>query len=140
MFFGSDRDSLRRQYLAAWDKARRQQALTPLERIIVEIILEHPEYHPLLEQGEEKLDRDWLPEGGETNPFLHMGMHIALTEQIQTDRPAGIRDVYRGLRLREDAHQAQHRMMECLGEALYHAQQTGLGPDEQAYLACLRGL
>lgn len=140
MFFGNDRDSLRRHYLSVWEKAKQQQPLTPLERIIAEIIFEHPEYHELLEKGEKNLDKDWLPEGGEANPFLHMGMHIALTEQIQTDRPIGIRDVYQVFRLREEAHAVQHRMMECLGEALFHAQKTAGVPDEQDYLQCLKRL
>lgn len=127
--------------MEVWRKYRNNEALEPIERVLTEIILQHPEYHAELESGEDVLAADYTPEGGVSNPFLHMGMHVAIHEQVSTDRPAGIRDLYRTLLEKYgDAHQLEHAMMECLGEALWEAQRNNLPPDEQAYLECLRRL
>jgi hypothetical protein len=138
MLFSSDRTEIRRAFQAAWHKYRERKPLEPLEAIIVDVVALHPEYHRWIER-EESLDKDWLPEAGETNPFLHMGMHIAIHEQIATDRPAGIAAAYHAaLTQTGDAHAVQHRFVECLGEVLWQAQRNGTAPDETAYLQCLR--
>ena len=86
-------------------------------------------------------EKDYTPEGGETNPFLHLGMHISLREQLDTDRPRGIALLYRQLSQRAvDLHQAEHWLMECLGQTLWEAQRNNQMPDEQAYLECARRL
>ena len=96
-------------------------------------------YHPVLMAEERHLERDYLPEVGETNPFLHMGMHIALKEQVSTDRPPGVRACYRALlHTLGDPHEAEHRMMECLGQVLWESQQQGGMPDESKYLECVK--
>ncbi len=138
--FGQDRTALRRSFFQAWRKHRNGEALEPLEALIAQVIAMHPEYHALLEADEaDQLDRDYLPELGQTNPFLHMAMHIAIHEQLASDRPAGIRSAYQQqLGTHGEAHAAEHRMMECLGEALWQAQRNGQPPDETAYLACLQ--
>ena len=111
-----------------------------MQTIIANIIELHPEYHSLLD-NENTLDKNYLPEHGETNPFLHMSMHIALHEQISTDRPTSIKTTYQKLCLQHSsAHDAEHAMMECLGEALWQAQRNQTEPDEQAYLMCLQKL
>ena len=134
--FGQDRTKLRRFFFQCWDKHDNDQPLEPLEKIVVEVVKQHPEYHVLL--NEDQLDRDWTPEQGVTNPFLHMGMHIALAEQLGSDRPAGIRKTYQAIVLKTgDAHTAEHKMMDCLGLILWEAQKQGHMPDEQAFLACL---
>lgn len=139
MLFGQDRAELRRAFCTAWRKRARPQTLQPLERIIVTVIAQHPEYHALLEAPEDVLQRDFLPENEATNPFLHMGMHIAIHEQLQADWPAGIANLYRLITQRHgDTHQAEHVMMECLGEALWQAQRENRPPDERAYLSCLQ--
>jgi hypothetical protein len=139
--FGNDRDTLRRYYCTVWDKASAGQPLEPLERIIAEVIREHPEYQPVLARVETALEREYTPEMGQTNPFLHMGMHIAIQEQLGSDRPTGILDLYQRLcRRAGDSHAAEHTMMECLGEILWEAQRAGREPDEQAYLERLRRL
>ncbi|MCC7220312.1 MAG: DUF1841 family protein [Candidatus Contendobacter sp.] len=136
--FGNDRNSLRRYYYTVWEKANTGQALEPLERLIAGIISDHPEYQPMLVDAEAALHRDYLPEMGQTNPFLHLGMHIAIHEQLGSDRPAGILGVYQQLcRKAGDSHEAEHQMMDCLGETLWEAQRNGREPDEQAYLARL---
>jgi hypothetical protein len=133
--FGQDRDSLRRYYCTVWDKARANQPLEPLERIIAEVISAHPEYQPALADAETALGREYTPELGETNPFLHMGMHIAIHEQLGSNRPAGILEVYQQLcRRLGDSHAAEHQMMECLGETLWEAQRYRAEPDERIYL------
>ena len=139
--FAPDRGRMRQVFLDAWSKFRSREPLEPLEQRVAEVVREHPEYHGLLEDPTYALDRDFLPEAGEANPFLHMGMHISLREQVATDRPPGIRDLFQ--RLAQglgDRHEAEHRMMECLGLTLWEAQREGRAPDEAAYLGCLRRL
>ncbi len=141
MFFTQDREQIRRFYLQAWEKHLSGTPIEPLEAQIIDVIKTHPEYHALLEQGEESLDRDWTPEMGESNPYLHMGMHLAIREQLSTDRPPGIRAATKRL-LQQigDGHATEHQMMECLGEALWHGQRGDAPPDEQAYLRCVEQL
>jgi hypothetical protein len=140
-FHDQDRDRLRRHYLDAWRKHRAGTPLEPLEHQLVSVIELHPEYHPLFETDPQGLARDYLPESGQSNPFLHLGLHLAIREQVATDRPPGILAVYRDLARRlGDAHQAEHRMLEKLGEALWFSQRSGRLPDEAAYLESLRQL
>ena len=109
---------------------------------MAKVIDMHPEYHALLEQGHHQ-GNNYAPEQGETNPFLHMGMHLAIQEQVSMDRPAGIQTIYQTLtQANQDGHQTEHQMMECLGEALWQAQraQGQQPPDEEAYLQCLQTL
>lgn len=137
--FGTDRTALRRFYAESWRKARANQPLETLEQQIATVISEHPEYQRYLESTDESLDRDFSPESGESNPFLHMGMHLALREQLATGRPAGIRELWpRLLKKVGDAHEVEHRMMECLAQALWEAQRSNRMPDEASYLECLR--
>ncbi|MBL8251887.1 MAG: DUF1841 family protein [Candidatus Competibacter sp.] len=139
--FGGDRDRIRRYYCAVWRKVSAGQPLEPLEQLIAEVIGAHPEYQSLLQDAESILSRDYWPETGETNPFLHMGMHIALREQLGSNRPEGIRAIYRQLLQRAgDAHAAEHLMLECLAETLWEAQRTSRAPDERAFLKRLRRL
>ena len=139
--FGHDRDSLRRYYCTVWEKAQAGQPLEPLEHLIAGVIREHPEYQPALADAEAALGREYTPEMGETNPFLHMGMHLAIQEQLSSQRPEGILDVYQQLCRRVgDRHVVEHQMMECLGETLWEAQRSGVEPDEGVYLERLRRL
>lgn len=136
-----DRNEARRFFIETWRKYRAEEALQPLERQLLAVILEHPEYHPRLEDAEAALAAEYTPEGGQSNPFLHMGMHLALREQVGTDRPAGIAALYqRLLRKYASEHALEHAMLERLGEALWTAQRNGLPPDEAAYLESLKRL
>jgi hypothetical protein len=138
MLFTQDRTTLRRRYLQAWQKWRAQEPMEGLERQLAELIAEHPEYHALLE-NKAALDRDYAPESGQSNPFLHLSTHLAIREQLATQRPAGIIERYRALLDRlGDAHAVEHHIMECLGLSLWEAQRSGRAPDEQDYLNCLR--
>ncbi|MDQ2694176.1 MAG: DUF1841 family protein [Pseudomonadota bacterium] len=139
--FGNDRGQIRRCFHDVWRRHNAGQALEPLEQLIAAVIGQHPQYHPLLADLETALARDYPVEAGETNPFLHMGMHIAVQEQLGADRPPGIQAIYRRLCQRcPDRHAAEHRMMDCLGEILWEAQRNGTAPDETAYLQRLRQL
>lgn len=135
----SSRIDTRRTFFEVWRKVQDGASLSGLEIIVADVIRLHPEYHGLLLDPERVQDKDWLPEGGETNPFLHMGMHIAIREQLSIDRPAGIKEAYEALLSHtRDPHEAEHRMLECLAETLWRAQRENALPDEQAYLRCMR--
>ena len=138
--FGQDRDQLRRFFVSSWQKRLNGQPLQGLEQLVARTVEQHPEYHAQL-TGEEHLKRDFTPDGGETNPWLHMGMHVSLGEQLGADRPPGIRALYQRIAARHgDAHTAEHAMMECLGLVLWEAQRANCQPDEGAYLECLKKL
>lgn len=140
-FHDQGRSSLRRMYVEAWRKHRESLPVEPVEDQIIRVIELHPEYSQVLEAGEEALNHDYTPEAGQTNPFLHMGLHLAIREQVGTDRPAGIVLVHRALVAKYGGvHDAEHAMIEKLGEALWNAQRAGLAPDENRYLESLRKL
>lgn len=137
--FNPSRDQARVFLFDLWDKHRVGAALTALESMALTLILEHPEYHAVLEDRERYLDRDWKPEGGETNPFLHLQMHLAIEEQKSIDQPPGIREAIDALAAKHGSmHDARHDVMECLGEMIWQAQRNGIAFDNRAYLECLR--
>jgi hypothetical protein len=128
-------------YLEAWRKFSARAPLEPLEAQLAAVIAEHPEYIAWLEAGESALGAEFTPEGGQENPFLHMGLHLAIREQVATNRPAGITEIHQKLSTRlGGAHAAEHAMLELLAEAIWEAQRQGRVPDEQAYLERLRVL
>ena len=136
---GESRSDTRQTFFDVWAKMQEGRPLTALETLIADVIRMHQEYHVLLGQGIEALDKDWLPEGGETNPFLHMGMHIAIREQLSIDRPPGIKEAYEKLLQKSgDQMQTEHLILECLGETLWRAQRENRMPDEQLYLRLVR--
>ena len=134
------RDEVRQVYLGVWHKIQQQLVLEPMEALIADVIEIHPEYHALLAASDDIKQQEFTPEQGQTNPFLHMGMHITLREQAGTDRPAGIRAIHQKLVSKNGTHEAEHAMMECLGQTLWNAQRNNQPPDEAAYLDCLRKL
>jgi uncharacterized protein DUF1841 len=134
-FDNQSRDELRRVYVEAWRKRRAGLPIEPLEAQVADVIALHPEYHAALERSEDAVGRDYTPEGGQSNPFLHMGLHLAVRDQIATDRPAGLRQAFERVAARVgSAHEAEHRIIECLAEAMWEAQRLGRPPDEAAYL------
>lgn len=138
--FPSERSEIRRRYATAWEKARHGEMLEAQERRIAEVIAEHPEYQALIESGEAALEAEFPPEAGRTNPFLHLGLHIAIREQLAIDRPPGVRTVYAALVAARGEHEAEHAMIECLAETLWEAQRAGRPPDDAAYAKRLRAL
>lgn len=136
--FNPSRDEARRFLFEAWRKYREQSILTELESLAVGHILQHPEYHALLADPDASLDRDWLPEQGETNPFLHLMMHLSISEQVSIDQPRGIRSLHAALAHRlADEHRAQHEIMDCLAEMIWLSQRNGTPPDGAAYIECV---
>ncbi|MFO1412315.1 MAG: DUF1841 family protein [Burkholderiales bacterium] len=136
--FNPSRDEARRFLTDAWAKYRAQQPLTDLEKIAAGLIAMHPEYHPTFEDPERIVDRDFPPESGAVNPFLHLSLHLAVAEQLAIDQPPGIRAQFERLRAaRGDEHAALHAVLECLGEVIWQAQRTRTPPDGQLYLDCL---
>ena len=138
--FINDRNESRQVFFQTWRKLQLSLPMEPLESVIATVIQGHPEYHSTFKVTdiEDVHNADFA---GDHNPFLHMGLHIALIEQISTDRPSGIASIYQSLLPKyPDEHQLQHKMMDCLGESLWDAQQSGKMPDEKAYMERLRKL
>lgn len=136
--FNPSRDQVRQFFFDVWAKYRAGQPLTGAEQPALDAVLAHPEYHALLEQPERYRDRDWLPEGGEANPFLHLSMHLAVLEQLSVDQPPGIGARYTALLEQYgDTMDAQHAVMECLGEMIWQVQRYQTPFDSAAYLRCL---
>ena len=125
--FNPSREQVRHFFCEAWRKHRARLPLEGAEVTAADLILEHPEYHALLENPAAAIEREFTPEGGQMNPFLHLSLHLAIAEQISIDQPRGIRAIYQALRARLDVHDAEHAILECLGEALWRAQRQGAG-------------
>jgi len=137
--FVQDRDSARRFFFDIWRKYKANEPMEPLETMISGVILQHPEYHAFLDDEDTGMTREFTPESGVSNPFLHMGMHISIQEQLSTDRPLGITALYQQLLPKfASPHDLEHRMMDCLGEMMWAAQRDQEMPSESAYLDCLR--
>ena len=138
MLFGSDRGGMRRAWVEAWSKAGAGRPLEPLERVLADVIADHPEYHAVL-GSPDALTREFPPEAGGSNPFMHMGLHVAIREQLATDRPPGVRELCTTLQSRfSNRHRIEHALMECLAETLWDAQRSGAAPDEARYLVRVR--
>ncbi|MFT5894341.1 MAG: hypothetical protein ACI8VW_001210 [bacterium] len=141
MLFTQDRTRTRQLFRSAWQKFVNKDTLEPLEKQIVDLLKDHPEYHKLLTASDDLLDHDFTPEDGSENPFLHLSLHLALREQVGTDRPSGIASITRSLLLKlGDGHTVEHLMIDRLGLFLWEAQRQSREPDEQAYLQSLREL
>ncbi len=124
-------------YADAWRKAQAAEVLSPLEAQIAQVIEDHTEYQAAL--SDEAREASFTPEGGKTNPFLHMGLHMAVRDQVATDRPPGISNIFQQLvKKYSKTHEAEHRMLDCLAETLWEAQNRNGPPDEQKYLERLR--
>lgn len=140
--FNPTRDQARDFLFDAWRKFRAQEQLTAMESMVVEVISLHPEYHAMLADRDRYLDqyrdREYPPEFGETNPFLHLNMHLSIREQVSIDQPAGVRRFHTALTNKLGSPlTAEHEMMDCLGEMIWHAQRHRTAPDAQIYLECL---
>lgn len=141
MFASNDRKELRQFYFDIWQKYQTKQALEPLERQVLQIMLQHPEYHKIFNEPDSYLHADYLPESGNTNPFLHLSLHQALLEQLSTDRPKGIQAIYAQLIQRApELHEVEHRMMEVLAELLWESMQQQAPITDEIYLSRLKQL
>ncbi len=141
--FNPSRDQARSFFIDAWRKQVQGLPMTPMEVIAADVVKMHPEYHELLGAGSadmnQLLAREWTPEQGEANPFLHLSLHLAVEEQLSIDQPPGLRAVFNVLQSRHgERHAALHVVLECLGETVWRAQRDKAPPDGAAYLECLR--
>ena len=135
--FNPSRDQARQFLVTAWHKRRDSLPATPLETLAADLVALHPEYHALLE-ADDALSREWTPEQGETNPFLHLSLHLAVEEQLSIDQPPGIRIAFEQLLARRDRHDALHVVLEALGETVWRAQRDRQPLDAEAYLERIR--
>lgn len=135
--FTQSREETRQFFRTAWSRHLAGTPLHGVERMVAEVIVAHPEYHAAVTA--DHLDPAVVEPAD--NPFLHMGLHIALREQLQADRPVGVRAAFQAMQTRyPDAHTREHAIMELLARVLWEAQRTGTMPDEQVYLQRLRQL
>ena len=140
--FNPSRDQARDFLFETWRKFRAQEMLTAMELMVADVISLHPEYHATLDSRDRYLenyrDRDYPPEFGQTNPFLHINMHLSIREQVSIDQPVGVKGFHVSLSKKlGSALAAEHEMMDCLAEMIWHAQRHRTGPDAQIYLECL---
>ncbi len=137
--FAPSQNDVRRFFCATHAKRRNGAPLTPMEALAADWIAEHPEYHAELDDVDAALAAVYDVESGRTNPFLHLAMHLTITEQVAIDQPRGIKQAYELLAAkRGSAHEAHHEVMECLGEMVWASQKSGLPPDGERYLECVR--
>lgn len=137
--FNPSRDEVRRFFFDAWRKFGKQLPLSQLEGVAVEVIQMHPEYHHVLDAPEQYLEQPYFPEMGETNPFLHMSLHLSILEQVAINQPPGIATFYAALLQKHgNALDAQHDLMDCLAEAIWQSQHNQTPMDAQAYLQCMQ--
>lgn len=137
MLFNPSREEARRFFINVWQKHQRSEILAQAERITLAILLDHPEYQRHLTEA--ALDRDWQPENGETNPFLHLSMHLAIAEQLSINQPVGISALHQALCKKiGDEHAVLHEMMDGLAEMIWLAQRYNTPPDPAVYLDVLR--
>jgi len=135
--FNPSREQVRAFFSEAWRKHRSREVLTPLETMAADWVLQHPEYHEVL-QDPDAAGLDYTVEQGRTNPFLHLSMHLAISEQLQVDQPPGIRALHQQLLATHDPHQAAHEIMECLGEVVWEAQRLGTAFSNEGYLELIK--
>ena len=136
--FNPSREQARRFFCESWRKHRERLVLEGAEATAADLIAEHPEYHALLEDPRAAVEREFTPEGGQMNPFLHLSLHLAIAEQISIDQPPGIKAAYFALRRTLEVHDAEHAIMECVGETLWRAQRNNAPMEGEAYLDCVR--
>jgi Domain of unknown function (DUF1841) len=139
VFESHTREQLRQTYADAWRKQLAHAPLTPLEAMIIDVIGAHPEYQAIVSDPAAAMAFETSVQTGTENPFLHMGLHLAVRDQLSIDRPPGVCELHRVLEAQHGGwHRAEHVLMEALGETLWQAQRSGRPPDEEFYMALVR--
>jgi hypothetical protein len=139
--FNPTREEVRRFFCDTWKKKTEGHILDSMETLAGDWMAQHPEYHLLLADTEGALAQDYTPERGETNPFLHLSMHLSISEQISINQPSGIKEVAEKLTNKLGTeHEAQHLMMECLGQVMWEAQRESKPLNPENYLEALKRL
>jgi hypothetical protein len=141
MYGGLTRNQVRSFFYDSWRRRANPSLLSPLEEVAVDWIVQHPEYHALFEDQHKSIEKEYTPEHGELNPFLHLSMHLSISEQVAADSPRGIKDMYYNLiNNTQSEHEAAHRIMDCLGEAIWTSQRTNRPLDTDTYMTCIKKL
>ncbi len=141
MLYTQDREKLRKQYSESWQKLQNKQPLSDLDRQIVMVIADHPEYRHIIENPDAASLKDFFVALGEVNPYLHMSLHLGLREQVITNRPQGIKPIFDELlKQKHDQHQTEHAMMEVLAKVMWEAQRNQQQPSDMTYLTELQAL
>ena len=139
MMFQPSQADVRRFFCGVYAKARANQALEAIELLASQWIAEHPEYHAELADLDGALASMAQAEPGRENPFLHLSMHLSISEQCSIDQPRGIRQAVELLAAnRDDLHAAHHGVMDCLGRMVWESQRAGRPPDGAAYIDCVQ--
>ena len=134
-----NRDESRTYFYNVWKKQKNRLPLQPIEVIIFDVISDHPEYHRYLENKNSMFENNFSENDNEINPFLHMGMHIALKEQINSNRPIGINEIFTRISSKSiSMHDAEHKMIECLERSLWEAHYKNEIPSDNRYIECLK--
>ena len=137
--FNPSRDEVRDFFFNTWSQFKAQKPLTDLEKIALSVIHMHPEYQPILDAPVQFKSQEYFPEFGETNPFLHMSLHLSILEQISINQPIGIAAIYETLKIKhQNKHDALHDILECLGEVIWQAQRNNSALDSNTYLTLLQ--
>jgi hypothetical protein len=137
--FNPSRDEVRDFFFETWSKYNKKQALTDLEKICLSVILIHPEYQTILSSPKTFKNQAYFPELGESNPFLHMSLHLSIIEQIRINQPFGIETLYESLKIKhQDEHFAQHEILDCLAETIWLAQRNKAELDSENYLKLIK--
>jgi len=137
--FNPSQADVRRFFCAVHAKDRAGQPLDALETLAGQWLQEHPEYESHMGDADAAVARSYDGQDGQANPFLHLSMHLSISEQCSIDQPRGIRQAVELLAARRSSlHDAHHEVMECLGQMLWESQRAGRPPDGQAYIDCVR--
>lgn len=137
--FNPSQEDVRRFFCSVYAKSRSPQPLDAIETLAGQWIAEHPEYHADLRDQNAAISRVYPADSGQTNPFLHLSMHLSISEQCSIDQPRGIRQAVELLtHKRQSLHLAHHEAMDCLGTMLWESQRAGRPPDGQAYIDCVQ--
>jgi hypothetical protein len=137
--FNPSQADVRRFFCSVHRKRLAGEPMQAIETLAGQWIAEHPEYHGELADEETALARMSDPRTAQDNPFLHLSMHLSVSEQCSIDQPPGIRQAVELLAARRgDLHSAHHEVMECLGRMLWESQRAGRPPDGEAYIEQVR--
>ena len=137
--FNPSQEDVRRFFCGVFAKSRDSAPMDALETIAAQWLAEHPEYADDMRDADAALARNYDGSDGRTNPFLHLSMHLSISEQCSIDQPRGIRQAVELLAARRNSlHDAHHEAMECLGQMLWESQRSGRPPDGAAYVECVQ--
>ncbi|KYP10702.1 MAG: hypothetical protein A0129_11300 [Limnobacter sp. CACIAM 66H1] len=137
--FNPTRDQARLFFLNSWKKYHKEEPLTEAESLALQWMTKHPEYFDIFDaEPESILAADFSVEAGQSNPFLHLSMHLAVAEQVSIDQPPGIRAAFAKLcEKMGDDHKAAHQVFECLAEQIYQQQKNGVAFSSENYIQCI---